>query len=332
LLAPISWGTTYVTITELLPSGRPLFVATMRVVPAAVVLLVVGAVSSRWRPRGTEWLRTATLALFNFGLFFPLLVVAVYRLPGGVAAAVGGVQPLLVALTSWILSGRRPRRVELVVGVVAAVGVGLVVIRPGAGLDPVGLLAAIGANVSFALGVVLTKRFAAPTNRLAATGWQLLLGGAVLVPLSLVVEGAPPSLSGENVIGFVYLSLVGTALAFLLWFNGIRRLPVAAPPLLGLAAPVTGAMMGWIVLGQALSPMQLSGFVITLAAIAYGATLPVRPPALQRPHAARDTTTSADRPHALVGHRQFGGLRLCGVLDGSAGIVRSPEGGTAGPS
>ncbi|CAN5841972.1 EamA family transporter [soil metagenome] len=273
MLAPIAWGTTYVTITELLPDGRPLLVATMRVVPSAVVLLIAGALVSRWRPLGAQWWRTATLALFNFGIFFPLLVAAVYRLPGGVAAAVGGLQPLFVAVLSWLFTGRRPRVLDLVVGCVAALGVGLVVIRPGADLDPVGVIAAVGANVSFAVGVVLTKRFPAPANRLAATGWQLLMGGVILVPLAAIVEGAPPSLTGRNVAGFAYLSMVGTALAFVLWFNGIRRLPSAAPPLLGLAAPVTGAVLGWAMLGQSLSPLQLTGFVVTLAAIAYGASL-----------------------------------------------------------
>ena len=58
------------------------------------------------------------------------------------------------------------------------------------------------------------------------------------------------------------------ALAFVLWSNGIRRLPVIAPPLLGLAAPVTGAALGWVVLSQSLSVIQLVGFVITLSAIA----------------------------------------------------------------
>ena len=118
----------------------------------------------------------------------------------------------------------------------------------------------------------------------------------------------------------------------MLWFNGIRRLPAAAPPLLGLAAPVTGAVLGWVVLGQSLSPVQLTGFVVTLGAIAYGATLPARPHAHQRQPAARGSTTFADRPQSLVGPGQVGGLRLCGVLEASAGIGRSPEGGTAGPS
>ncbi|MEM7356639.1 MAG: EamA family transporter [Acidobacteriota bacterium] len=273
LLAPVAWGTTYVTITELLPAGRPFFVAAVRAIPAGLALLIVGALVSRWRPRGAEWRQTAILALFNIGLFFPLLIVAIYRLPGGVAAAVGGLQPMLVAGLACLLTGHRPRRLDLGVGVAAAVGVALVVLRRDAGIDAVGVLAAVGANLSFAVGVVLTKRFATPGNRLAATGWQLLLGGLVLVPLTLWIEGPPPALEPRHLAGFAYLSLAATGLAFMLWFHGIRRLPVAAPPLLGLAAPITGAALGWVLLDQALSPLQLLGFAVTLAAIAYGATL-----------------------------------------------------------
>jgi len=217
--------------------------------------------------------------LFNFVLFFPLLIVAVYRLPGGVAAAVGGLQPLLVGLLAWLLMDRRPRRSELAVGAAAAAGVALVVVHPGAHIDAVGVLAAVAANASFAVGVVLTKRAPEPPNRIAATGWQLLLSGLVLVPLALLTEGAPPHLSLGNIVGFAYLSLAGTALAFVLWFNGIRRLSPAAPPLLGLAAPVTGAVLGWALLEQSLSRLQSVGFAITLGAIAYGATVtPARRP------------------------------------------------------
>ncbi|MGN6695104.1 MAG: EamA family transporter [Aquihabitans sp.] len=273
LLAPVAWGTTYVTVTELLPAGRPMLVAAIRVLPAGLLLLVLGRRRSTWRPRGREWGHAGLLALCNFGLFFPLLFGAVYRLPGGVAAAAGGVQPILVALFSWLVVGRRPRLHELVVGVIAAIGVALVVVRPGAGLDATGVLMALGANVSFAFGVVLTKRFPTPPNRLAATGWQLSMAGVLLSVVALGAEGAPPHLTGSNLLGFAYLTVVATAIAYVLWFDGIRKLPAIAPPLLGLAAPITGAAMGWIVLGQSLSPVQLLGFAITIGAIARGATL-----------------------------------------------------------
>jgi probable blue pigment (indigoidine) exporter len=182
------------------------------------------------------------------------------------------------------------------VGAAAAAGVALVVIRPDASIDPIGVIAALGANLSFAIGVVLTKKFPTPESRIGATGWQLLIGSAVLVPLAIAVEGLPASASGANLAGFAYLSLIATGCAFVVWFNGIRRLPTQAPPLLGLAAPVTGALLGWIVLGQDLTRLQLTGFVITISAVVYGATLgaaaPTPPP---RPQHTRPHTRSAFR-------------------------------------
>ena len=298
-LAPVSWGTTYLTVTELLPPGRPLFVATVRVVPAGLVLVLIGRARSGWRPRGAMWWRTAVLALCNFALFFPLLVVGVYRLPGGVAASFGGLQPMLVAGLTWLLAGRRPGRSEIATGAVAALGVALVVVRPGATFDVLGLAAAAAATLAFATGVVLTKRWPAPTDRLAATGWQLLLGGLPLALVALSVEGAPPALDGRALVGFAHLSLVGTALAYVLWFRGIERLPTAAPPLLGLAAPITGATLGWLVVGESLSPIQVIGFALTIGAIARGALLGARrtPP----PQSADRDDAPADRSVVAAG-------------------------------
>ena len=272
LAAPVAWGTTYVTVTELLPPDRPLFVALMRVAPAGVLLVAVGVARSRRWMSAAEWARTLLLAVLNFGLFFPLLVVAVYRLPGGIAAAVGGMQPLLVGAGGWLVLRQRPGRLDVAVGIAAALGVAMVVVRPGAGIDPIGVLAALGANCSFAAGVVATKALPAPADRVTATGWQLVVATLLIAPVALLVEGAPPPLSATHVAGFAYLSVVATAGAFLLWFNGVRGLPVAAPPLLGLAAPVTGAALGWLLLGESMSATQLVGFGVTIGAIGYAAT------------------------------------------------------------
>lgn len=273
LVAPILWGTTYVTVTELLPPDRPLLIAAARVLPAGIVLAGIAWHSSRWRPRGAQWRQTAILGLFNFGLFFPLLIAAIYRLPGGVAASVGGVQPLLVAAISRLLGVTRPRRRDLAIGCLAALGVAMVVIRPNASIDPVGVAAALGANLSFSIGVVLTKQSPRPESPVGSAGWQLLAAAALLVPLAVLIEGTPNTPTPINVAGFAYLSLIATGVAFLLWFNGIRRLPSPAPPLLGLAAPITGAVLGWTLRGENLTTLQIAGFVTTIGAIAYGATI-----------------------------------------------------------
>ena len=321
LTAPAMWGTTSLTVTELLPDESPLVVAAMRVAPAGLLLLAVARPTGWWVPGGSDWLRTSTLAMANFGVFFPLLTVAVERLPGGVAAAFGGLQPLFVAVLARALLGTRPTRGVIGIALVAGLGVALVAIRPGAGLDPVGIAAAIAANGSFALGVVLTNKFGAPRHRIAATGWQLLLAAALLVPLALAVDGAPSAPTPANIAGYVHLSLIATAGAFLVWFQGVAGLPVAAPPLLGLAAPVTGATLGWIVLGQNLTPLQLVGFATTIAAITYGATVSSR--------------TASPTPTAAVPSRFAGDEAAPSVAPTAApqwparGTCATPSGGKA---
>ncbi len=160
-------------------------------------------------------------------------------------------------------------------------------------IDPIGAMAAVGANVSFALGVVLTEHLTPTQRRVSATGWQLLSSSLILVPLALLIEGAPPQFTATNPWGFAYLSLVTTGLAFVIWFAGIRNLPTPVPPLLGLAAPLTGAVLGWLLLGESLAPSQIAGFTVSVSAVGYGA--PRRAPGVA-PSSPHDKSRLRARP------------------------------------
>ncbi|KKD06566.1 EamA family transporter [Streptomyces sp. WM6386] len=265
-LAPISWGTTYAVTTEFLPADRPLFTGLARALPAGLLLLGV----ARVLPKGAWWWKATVLGALNIGAFFPLLFLSAYRLPGGMAAVVGSVGPLLVVGLSALLLGQRPTVRSVVTGVVAAFGVSLVVLKAAGALDPVGVLAAFASAASMSAGTVLTKRWGRPdgVGPLALTGWQLTAGGLLIAPLALLVEGAPPALDGRAVGGYLYLALANTAVSYWLWFRGIGRLSATQVTLLGPLSPLTAAIVGWAALGQALTPVQLAGM-----AVAFGATV-----------------------------------------------------------
>ncbi|MEU6775641.1 EamA family transporter [Streptomyces sp. NPDC046759] len=267
-LAPVSWGTTYAVTTAFLPPDRPLFTALMRALPAGAVLLAL----TRVLPRGHWWWRSAALGALNIGAFFPLLFVAAYRLPGGMAAVVGSVQPLFVVGLSALLLGRRPDPRTLATGVVAALGVSLVVLQGAGRLDAVGALAAFASTASMAAGTVLTKRWGRPdgVGPLALTGWQLTAGGLLIAPLACAVEGTPPALDGRAVGGYLYLALANTAVAYWLWFRGIGRLTAGQAAFLGPLSPLTAAVVGWAALGQTLTPVQAAGMALAFAATLAG--------------------------------------------------------------
>ena len=265
-LAPISWGTTYAVTTEFLPADRPLFTGLMRALPAGLLLLAL----ARVLPKGAWWGKAAVLGALNIGAFFPLLFLSAYRLPGGMAAVVGSVGPLLVVGLSALLLGQRPTARSVITGVVAAFGVSLVVLKAAGALDVVGVLAAFASAASMSAGTVLTKRWGRPegVGPLALTGWQLTAGGLLIAPVALLVEGAPPALDGRAVGGYLYLALANTAISYWLWFRGIGRLSATQVTFLGPLSPLTAAIVGWAALGQSLTPVQVAGM-----AVAFGATV-----------------------------------------------------------
>lgn len=273
-VTPITWGTTYLVTSELLPPGRPLWSGVIRALPAGLLLLAL----TRHRPHGAWWWRSAVLGALNIGAFFPLLFYAAYHLPGGTAAVLGATQPLLVAGLTVLLLGERPRPRALAAAVAALVGVTLVVLRPTAGLDAAGIAAGLTGTAAMGTGLVLTRRWGRPpgVGTLTATGWQLTAGGLMVLPLALAVEGRPPAPGLPGLAGYAWLTLVGTALAYALWFRGAARLPVTQVSLLGALSPLTAAVLGWVVLGQAMTGWQLSGFAVAVGATVVG-QLPGRP-------------------------------------------------------
>lgn len=277
-IAPAIWGSTYIVTTTMLPAGYPLTVAMLRALPAGLILLML----VRQLPSGLWWWRMLVLGALNFTIFWAMLFVSAYRLPGGVAATVGAVQPLVVIGLARLVLTTPVRSTAVIAGLAGLAGVGLLVLTPKAALDPIGIAAGLGGAVSMATGTVLTRHWRPPVSSLTATAWQLTAGGLLLVPLAFVLEPPLPALSFTNIAGIAYLGLVGAALTYILWFRGLVRLEPSAVASLGFLSPVVATLLGWVILDQGLSPMQFLGFLVVLASVwlAQRAALPtptVRP-------------------------------------------------------
>ena len=292
-LAPISWGTTYLVTTEMLPAGHPLLAGLLRSLPAGLVALGLGRALP---PRGW-WLKSLALGILNIGAFFPLLFLAAERLPGGVAAAVAGVQPLIILCLGALVLRDRIRPLTAAAAAVGAGGVALVVLGPAAELDPVGIIAAVGGVTATALGMILTKRWGRPAGvgPVAYAGWQLTAGGLFLLPLTLVFEGFPPSIDGGAILGYLWLGAVGGLIAYTLWFRGIQELPVIAPGLLALLSPVVATTLGTLLAGETFTPVQALGLSLVLSALVTGPLAALRKPRREVAPSTRGPLAAARR-------------------------------------
>lgn len=262
-LAPVIWGSTYLITTEMLPQGYPLTTSMLRALPAGILLLLL----VRQLP-DRHWLgRIFLLGALNFSVFWWLLFIAAYRLPGGVAATLGAMQFLFVIVLSRGLLGTKIHTSALIAAVAGMLGVALLILTPAAKLDPVGIAAGIGSAVAMALGTVLSRRWQPAVSTLTFTSWQLTAGGILLVPTAWFFEPALPPLTLVNIAGFLYLGLLGAAFTYIIWFRGIARLSPNLVAPLGFLSPLSAVMLGWLILGQALSVLQILGIVVVLGSV-----------------------------------------------------------------
>ncbi len=262
-LAPAIWGSTYIVTSELLPPDRPFTAALLRVLPAGLILVCILRVA----PRRKEWGRLLVLSALNIDGFQALLFLAAYRLPGGLAAVLGALQPLIVMLLVWGLEGRRPAGLALVAGALGVPGMAALLFSPAMVWNTTGVLAAAAGAASMATGTYLTRRWHTSLPVFALTGWQLLLGGLMLVPLAVLVDAPLPRLSALQISAYAYLSLAGALLAYALWFRGLKRLSPVAVSSLGLLSPLTAVTLGWLVLDQSMNSLSLAGLLVVMASI-----------------------------------------------------------------
>jgi len=285
-IAPIAWGSGYVVTRSLLPDEAPLWGGVLRALPAGVLVLLL----ARTLPKGSWWWRSLVLGTLNVGGFFVLVYVAGQRLPSSLAATLMSASAACMLLFAWLLLRRRPRLAAVVGAAVGLVGVAVMLGFDADGADPWGVAASLGAMIASSIGFVLTSRWGSDVPALSMTAWQLVAGAIVLLPVAVLVEGAPPLLTVSSGLGFAYLTLIATALAYIAWFAGLRRLSPGVVGVVGLLNPVTGVVLGVLVAGEAFGMPQAAGVALVLAGIALGASPArrgVRRGAGQRPPSSR---------------------------------------------
>jgi probable blue pigment (indigoidine) exporter len=263
-IAPVAWGSNYYVTHEFLPAGNPLWGALLRALPAGLLLLAV----RRRLPAGEWWWRSLVLGTLNVGAFFVLIYVSAQLLPTSIAATVMATSPVVMMLLAWGLLAAPPRARQLAGAGLGIAGVVLLLFSGVVAVDPRGVAASVAAMGMSSLGYILTKKWGSDVDTLSLTSWQLVAGALVLLPFAVVLE-RPPVLDGRAVLGFAYVTIIATALAFAAWFAGLRHLDAGTVGLVGLLNPVTGVLLGTAVAGESLDLRQMAGLVLVLAGILF---------------------------------------------------------------
>ncbi|MFN0186805.1 MAG: DMT family transporter [Aquabacterium sp.] len=280
-LLALCWGLNWPAVRVILTEWPPF---TFRFVGLGLAgLLLLGLALLRGAalrpPRGTLWLVVAggffNVAGFNLATAFAQLHTTTSR-----AAVLTYTMPLMMALLAWWLLRERPgRRVWLALGLGAA-GLALLAEPVAAALGAHGLgrtadgrLPLLGiampllAALSWALGTVVAKRWGHPGDRLANTGWQMMVGCAcAAVGIGLSGERWPVAVSPLGLAVLGYHVVVATAFAYLLWYRMLDGASASVSSLTTLMVPVVGVLGAMLLNGERPDAQDIAGFALVLAA------------------------------------------------------------------
>jgi drug/metabolite transporter (DMT)-like permease len=265
------WSTAFGAIKVSLEYAPPMLFAGTRTLLCGVVMMLAALVWGGAVNFKQNWPAYLLLAGFNVVLFMGLQTFTILYMPSGSAAVVIYLQPILVGLLAFFVLGE-PLSVAKVVGLLLGFS-GVVVVSAGSLSGgtlgtPLGVVFGVVSAASWALGTVFFKRYGERLSTLWAVAAPFSLGGILLTALGLVLEPlSEVSLTGTFVAGWLYTSLVGTALAWLLWLGLVRAGEASRVSAYVFLVPIFSVLLGALLLGEALSPLLLVGAALVVSGI-----------------------------------------------------------------
>lgn len=259
-----AWGSCYVAISIGLQDAPILWLAALRALFAAVILLVVAGVRRAPRPRGRRvWLLIAVMGITNVALAYGAMFGGLIGMSTGAASVLANAQPLLILLPAWLFFREAPSIPTLVAMLVGVVGLLLLVIPAGFGT---GALLALTASVAVTAGTLIARVIDAEPLTVAA--WQLAIGGIILAVVALLVEGLPRiDWTPRLVLALLWLSVLGTAATNVAWIIEARAARLDQLTTWTLLVPIFGVILSIAVLREGQSIWAWIGTAVVVAAM-----------------------------------------------------------------
>jgi drug/metabolite transporter (DMT)-like permease len=271
----IVWGTTYLGIAEVNKTIPTLIGAGTRFLIAGGVLFAWQLARTPERPDARHWKAAAIIGALlllggNTGVAW-----AERTVPTGIVSLIIALTPLWLALFDRVILRSSPLGWRVVVGLVGGFTGALLLVGVSArwGHVPLpGMLTAVGATLCWATGALYARRARLPKNSFLSSGMQMLAGGIVIMTMA-VLTGEFGQLHLSDVsrtswIGLIYLIVIGSWVGFSSFIWLIRNARTSLVSTYAYVNPMVAVTLGWLVLGETLSPRVFLAGGVILASVA----------------------------------------------------------------
>lgn len=262
------WGYNWVVMKIATQYAAPFDFAAWRLLGGAALLFVALAVARK--PLRPENLRAYLwIGVFQSGAFVGLATWAVVMAGAGKVAVLSYTMPFWVAIMGWPLLGERMRPLQIASIIVALCGIALIVGFGNAAGSLTADVIAVSAGISWAIGVVLTRRVQVhhKVDPLGLTTWQLLFGGIAVAIVAALLPHHATHWTPAYVAALAYNIVFASAVAYFLWIFVLRNLPARDASMGTLANPIVGIVAAWLQLGEVPSTTEAIGMALIVCSL-----------------------------------------------------------------
>ncbi|GAC1653571.1 MAG: DMT family transporter [Candidatus Dormibacteraceae bacterium] len=270
VLFSLLWASAFLAVKVALAYSPPLFLMGSRFIVAALLLLGLAVLGGQVFPAGPRgWARLTVLGLLNYALYLGISAVALRHLSAGMGAVLASTIPLLLAIAGFGLLGERLTRRRVVGLLIAFVSVTAMMWSRTSLRDQPGAMGLILlANVFYATGTILFKRWHPTESTTVLNGVQFLAAGAALLVPSLLLEpiaGVRPAL--PFLAAMAYLTLVVSLGAMSIWFYMLRAGDATRASSFFFLNPIFGLLLAALLLAEPVHGLDIPGTIGVAAGI-----------------------------------------------------------------
>jgi drug/metabolite transporter (DMT)-like permease len=248
-----------------------------RFVISGVILFAWSRLREKERITPLHWRNTAIIGAFLLVGGNGTVAWAEKTIPSGLTALLLAVLPFWIVLIEWVIpEGKRPSAGMILGIVLGLIGLGVLVgpsaIHPeNGGISILGAVVVMFASLSWAIGSVFSKRAGLPKSAILATGMEMLSGGVLLLVVSVLLREPMhfdlASVSARSIGGFIYLTTIGSLVAFTAFVWLLSHQPPARVATYAYVNPIVAVFLGWALAGEALSPRTAIAAALIIGAV-----------------------------------------------------------------
>lgn len=268
----LGWGVTWATMRIALTEIPPFSMRAASLFLGSVTMIALARLRGRSLriARGRTFAHLCVASLFNIVAFSIFTPFAQLSADTSRVAIVVYTMPIWASLMALPILGERLNATRVLALALCAAGLAILIYPLTVMGIPTGLLLALGTAVSWAAGTVYLKWASIDSDPITVTTWQVIIGFVVLAVCLPTFEG-PLDLHAHvgPLAALAFSGVVGSGIAYFLWFDIIRRLPTATASLGVLSSPVVGVIASVVALGERPTATDILGFALMFAASAF---------------------------------------------------------------